>query len=334
MNYNGKKNENIEIDDMKIKSHLNASLDLSGISVSEDLINRTLEAIKKSSEEQLENEVSKTSSEDYKKVIPWNRYIRTFAGVAAAAVVVVAGYGLFSGALFSAKKSDTQNSTNIDMAYDASFTESTTAASDSDTYQAKMEGEAMEEATASDEMANAAGAFTAEESMDTADAVVEAPLFSITADIVEEDAGEGISGFTGESIASSTPSDSRLGEYGVDVLTFRDIFLADPAQAEYITVTDEVNKTSITLTSQVEINDFYGIMDQQQFTFASGSSSDTNYSIEVTATPEAALYTMTIGTQVTVVYTGAEVASQSLYDAVDIEALKIILGEFYQKYAE
>ena len=86
MNYNGKdKNDKIELDELKIKSHLNTSLDLIGISVSEDLINRTLAAIK---EQALsgEDEVTQTSiMKPTKKIIAWNRYIRGFAGVAAAA---------------------------------------------------------------------------------------------------------------------------------------------------------------------------------------------------------------------------------------------------------
>jgi hypothetical protein len=44
---NKDKKTNIKNDELNIRSHLNASLDLNGISVSEDLINRTLEAINK-----------------------------------------------------------------------------------------------------------------------------------------------------------------------------------------------------------------------------------------------------------------------------------------------
>ena len=92
MNHKDKsKYDRIEQDELNIKSHLNTSLDLSGISVSEDLINRTLAAIK----EQAISSEEVTKTDDLaprKKIIAWNRYIRGFAGVAAAALIVVIGY--------------------------------------------------------------------------------------------------------------------------------------------------------------------------------------------------------------------------------------------------
>ena len=46
MNFDKNKSDYSKLDDMNIKSHLNTSLEMSGISVSEDLIQRTIQAIK------------------------------------------------------------------------------------------------------------------------------------------------------------------------------------------------------------------------------------------------------------------------------------------------
>jgi len=104
-----KKNNSNDInkDSLDLKSHLNASFDYDNIKVSEELINKTLEAIKKSSnKEELE--------EDNHKVTPFkkksDKWISTRRVAAAAAVLIlfVAGYRVIDGGL-GGKKSD-QNS--------------------------------------------------------------------------------------------------------------------------------------------------------------------------------------------------------------------------------
>lgn len=336
MKYNKNKQENIEVDDMKIKSHLNASLDLSGISVSEDLINRTLEAIKKQESEQQTAEAEKTSPEDeHKKVIPWNRYARTFAGVAAAAIVVVAGYGLIKGGLMSAQKSDSSTENSLQMTYDTASTESAadstmSAATDAATADSAAGASTEEAATASDELANA---FTAQQNTSDAEATAEEPQYSITfnADASEADSGEGTYGAASDT-AVGAKAPMLKGTADISVLAFRDIVLADPAQASKITISDALDGITVTLTSETEIQDFYSVMDGQQFTYAEEAASGADYTIEITATPDQALYTMTVGDHVTVVYTGNETTSQSLYDAVDLESLKQVLSDFCLKY--
>lgn len=73
-------------DDLNIKDHLNASFDMEKITVSEDLIARTLKKIQDSEAEEITNtEVQK------KKVIPMRRYV---SAAAAVLLVVVVGTAL------------------------------------------------------------------------------------------------------------------------------------------------------------------------------------------------------------------------------------------------
>jgi hypothetical protein len=347
MNYNKNKQENIEVDEMKIKSHLNASLDLSGISVSEDLINRTLQAIKKQESEQQATEADKTSPEDeHKKVIPWNRYARTFAGVAAAAIVVVAGYGLIKGGLLTAQKSESTTDSSVQMTYDTASTESaadSTMSAATDSATADSAASSTEEAaTATEDPTNAftaqqntsgAETTTGAETTAGAEATTEEPQYSITfdSDMAETDAGEGVYGSTNDATVGARTM--LKGTEDTSVLTFRDIVLADPAQASKVTIADALNGITVTLTTEEAILDFYSVMDGQQFTYATESASETvDYTIEITAAPDAALYTMTVGDYITVVYTGDETTSQSLYDAVDLESLKQSLSDLCLKY--
>lgn len=348
MKYNNNKQEDIEIDDMKIKSHLNASLDLSGISVSEDLINRTLEAIKKQEPKQQEitqqeaeqqtAETEKTSQADeHRKVIPWNRYVRTFAGVAAAAIVVVAGYGLIKGG-FTAQKS--ANSTdNAQMTYDTASTGSASdstmsAATDTETADFAAES-AAEDTVVSEEVTNA---YTAKQDTSETEAAVEEPQYSITfnGDAEEEGSAYGTDGTVGTSSDTAAGTDVPMlkGTADISVLTFRDIVLADPDQASEITISDALNKITVTLTSKTDILDFYSVMDVQQFTYATEAASEADYVIEITAVPDQALYTMTVGDHVTVAYSTDETTSQSIYDAADLQGLKQALSDFCLKYSQ
>lgn len=101
-----KKNNSNEInkDSLDLKSHLDASFDYDNIKVSEELINKTLEAIKNSNNKEV-------LEEDNPKVTPFkkksNKWVSTRRVAAAAAVLIlfVAGYRVIDGGL-GGKKSD------------------------------------------------------------------------------------------------------------------------------------------------------------------------------------------------------------------------------------
>jgi hypothetical protein len=345
MNYNDKKKADMEIDDMKIKSHLNASLDMSGISVSEDLINRTLEAIKK---QPAERQADVTAEENKKKPsersILWSRYIRGFAGVAAAALILVAGYGLISGSLSGKSKMDSTNALPESTEYNAAASDADKENSAFSTAQDTAQAEdAMEEkdtdggadAGATGESAVGAANGATDDSVD----VQSVPQFTIAADTILSAEDEDIAGLAGQ----TTPEEARMaGEQPASqntgrapLLTFRDIFLPDPEQAQSLTITEEISATSVTLTSQEEILDFYAVMDKHQFTGSTDASAGTNYKVEIKSLqPGEAQYTMSVGGNITVSYQDNAATSQSIYNADDSALLIQNLQDFFNKYTK
>ncbi|HHV10499.1 MAG TPA: hypothetical protein GXX75_09515 [Clostridiales bacterium] len=364
MSENKNYDDNIEIDEMKIRFHLNDSLDLSGISVSEDLIHRTLLAIK--------NQPEMQEAPD-RKVIPWNRYFRALAGVAAAVVVVVAGYGLASNGVFSGQKTFSRN----DQAYDTSAPEEVTGESMMEgesgdmalfqTEQADREesalnkndsgNESFTDSTYGDTTDNAGGTQDADgssngggmagtEGMDNA---IESPKYSIVAEVPtaigKAGAGEAGSspGSSGTSAGSAGSEKAALSGPQVQmsksfegletVLSFREIFLADPAKASSLTVTDEINKVSVVLTSKEDILSFYTLMEQHQFTYGNQTGDTSNYTIEiVTPSPSTKKYTMYVGDGITVDYTDEVTTSHNAYTAGDPVKLSTDIQEFCRMY--
>lgn len=323
MNDKDKKNVNKEMDDMNIKSHLNDSLDLSGINVSEDLINRTLEAIKQQPND---------SKDNRKKVIPWNRYVRGFAGVAAAAAFIVfAGYNVMNMGLIgmNSKKSAAPNESTND----------TTSEEISDgqiLYAAPQETAKSEDTTeATDSTYTANADINAAEADDNAVAFdAEAPKYTISAELktsmdAENYAGEGTAGSAEVGIAAT----QKAGE--TVALTFRDICLLAPEDAESIKITDEVNKTSISLTDQIEILDFYTMMGNHQFSTSPDNSASQFYSVEIKSLkPVENLYTIWIGDNITVRYSEGDITSNSTYASLDYENFKMDLDQFFKEHSE
>lgn len=337
MNYKDKNNMNIEHDDLNIKSHLNASLDLSGISVSEDLINRTLEAIRKQSAEQADNKddsgLMKETQKDTKKVIPWNRYIRGFASVAAAALIIVAGYGLLNNIGLSKKSSE--NSTADRSIYD---TAATLAPQEFAANSAADAAPSDNGATAKSSDGGTLGTTSAQgkdETVNISPAALSEAQYTVTADTTLAAEGEGSTGSVGIAAAGEADqSDSSImSTESAPVLTFRDIFLPDPAQAQSLTVTDDINGTAITLTDQNAILDFYSMMDKYQFTYSTQADTQKNYSAVITA-PQEASYTMVIGSNITVSYMDSKVASQSIYTVSDNALLLTELNDFINMHKQ
>lgn len=340
-------NNNIEIDDMNIKSHLNTSLDLSGITVSEDLINRTLAAIKEQPAK--DQEYKEDTEKSTKKVIIWSRYARGFAGVAAAALIIAIGYGAMT-QMSSFGKKESANSTESPVQYSLSMDTAEQTAEDADTTERTQ---ANEESTA---------AAVADES--TGDAAEKATQYGIAADTLEESAEE--SGTTGDSntamddsqtagtgsIESENGSDgsvqndadtgTSLGESKMtatlkadenSIFTFRDIFLPDPVQAYLVTITDDIAKVTVTLTEQADISDFYTVMDNHQFTEGTEAVSDQSYTVEVKSLQNGSQYIMLVGDHITVHYTEGDTSSESFYDESGDAFLKTDLAGLILKYS-
>ena len=94
MNFNKSDLDKLQMNDSNIKSHLNNSLDTKGIHVSDDLVQRTLQAIRNDEMNQEESDALKAEAGNEKKKIDWKRSTRRFAGVVAAGIVLIAGIGV------------------------------------------------------------------------------------------------------------------------------------------------------------------------------------------------------------------------------------------------
>ncbi|MBP1753731.1 MAG: hypothetical protein H6Q59_129 [Firmicutes bacterium] len=340
MNYNNKnQKETIENDELNIKSHLNTSLDLSGISVSEDLINRTLAAIKEQSEGNM-NETETETKEFSKKIIPWNRYIRGFAGVAAAVIIVAIGYNIVQQGPIGMKKAEDKAMPE----YTASQQENTTmmatteeAPAAADTSTAMKKGEEDIQYTITAETADTSGI---EESkvLDAAEAdssaLADNSALADSAATEQQDAAGTESNIADagqiQRFATISGNNDNVATY-----SFRDIFLASPEQAEYVTISDNVNNISITLTQLEDIQAFYTIMDSHQFTMEGNDSLiDPNYTIEVNSPELGTLYTMLVGSNLTVRLTQGDNVVENTYYAVDDATFKQELEEFLIERSE
>jgi len=358
MSYNKNDDQlNIEIDDLNIKAHLNNSLELSRISVSEDLILRTLDAIKEQSPGSTDNSDKISVKQPGSKIIPWNRHIRGFAAACAAVILVVTGYAAirqFPVGMKSAADSATQEY-NLMSKEEASESTDTTAKSDMNTDEAPTaDTAAVGEAEIASSESAANYSLTAEP-YGAADGALGALAKDNAADsatgAIANDATESDTGANGTTAASDSNDmsissegitgeeqkvSSALGTQDTEVVTytFRDIFVPSPEQAEYITITDNRENTSVTLSEQSDIKAFYDIMDDHEFT-ASGSDNtgSQDFSVEMKSLDTQALYTMLVGNYLTVRYTQGDTASEGIYYAVENELFQGDIETFYLKFS-
>ena len=108
--------------------------------------------------------------------------------------------------------------------------------------------------------------------------------------------------------------------------------MAAPDAVISITITDETNKTTITITNQEIIKDFYTVMDQQKFLEGSEPSSTVNYTIRaISAQDQKDIYTVKIGESIIVSTIDGNVVYENTYQAVDETRLISNLGAFFQK---
>ena len=132
-----------------------------------------------------------------------------------------------------------------------------------------------------------------------------------------------------EFVARSTNSDEMV------TYSFRDIFIPSPEQAEYITILEHKNSTSITLTEAADIKAFYSLMDHHQFIGAGEISlTDPNYTVEMNDPKLGTLYTMLVGSNLTVRYTQSDHTVEKIFNAVDDTVLKQELEDFIMEYSE
>lgn len=362
-----------ENDDLNIKLHLNTSFDLSGIHISEELINKTLGAIKEREQEELKNQRRS-------KKISLYKYAYRIAGACAAVLVVAAGIH-FMGTT-GGKKADLNNS-DLFVAFDTSLDASSNTTGNS---AEKKDGNAYTASVGEMEMQSSSEAPKEAEqplSDDTALSFAEADngqseknlksalQENADASVVEgtdntgteassdikTEAGNGMkSASQGSEIESSkeeaadnrdmaaedqgtrkdtegnAKKDAVLLFRGVetDDIAFRDIFLADPQQAEYIQIKDVDNNSVIKLKNQEQILDFYSIMENYKYSKGTDAPVTQSYVIEVKSQQtEEVLYTLEIGDAITISKKAGNEISEMNYMVDDEEALIQSINSFY-----
>lgn len=291
MNYN--KNE---ADDLKIKAHLDASLDIKGISVSEELINRTLAAIKENS---AEAEISRDKDAVKIKRLPsWSRYIYGFAKVAAVVLIIAAGYVMLRN--YPAKKDS--NNLNMDMRATGSKSE--------------------------DQMAYEFAAGSADSgSSKTADSADDGMLngsYGLTSFNSEE---------AKEYDADRQEKISLTMQLAPQAdVSIQDVIFTEPEQIQSLTVR-EGDGAAVVLTGKDEIKEFCEVLARYQYTSVGvdGDSGSSDYVIVVSKQDETE-YTIFVGSRVVMEYMEDESLRQQVYELENMDLLLTDLQELYNKY--
>lgn len=298
-------------DDMNIKQHLNESLDIKGITISEDLINRTLSAIKQSEIEQPGDQQQDNKSKDemaFKKIIPWSRCIRKIAGVAAAVLIVTVGLSL---TIRDSAKDDISQE-NSEMTAEDTSRYGTADASGTTAFEAEQSSE--------DGLAQSLDKDDTDTSI--------APKSAINPE-------------EGNDIATASLEDSKDEEDITEALTvddgngsprtFEEIILTNSELVESLKIIDQTNNTEVVLTEQSDILNFYAVMEQQLFTIGTTAPISENYIVEaVGLQTEEVLYTMIIGDSISVSNSSGDSVDQSIYNTENNELLIQNIDELYQ----
>jgi len=304
MNYS-KKN----IDELNIKEHLDASLDIKGISVSEDLINRTLAAVKKAQAET--DELSgKIKIEERKRTVSMNRYIRSIAKVAAVVLVAAAGFAMVSSLQRGSKKMDMYEQ-NMYIARDDAAQEYASTTESTGTNEPKLG-------------AYDAGTASGKAAYDAADD--QAGIESYEEKTNEAAANTFVDG--GDTKMNSL---TFAGPMPV-MLSIRDIFVPEPESIQSMTVKDTEAK-ALELTSKDEILEIYSILERYSYKDSSEAKEDDNISFTIEARlQDGMIYTMTIGSGIKVEQNTLDTSFQLEYELEDVDLLLEDIVEFLNKY--
>ncbi|TAH73835.1 MAG: hypothetical protein EWM47_02195 [Anaerolineaceae bacterium] len=299
MSFEPKKRNEIEMDKFNIKSHLNRSLEAEGISVSEDLISRTMDAIKLQEAKDLDK--NKDNNKDnlvYKKPIFIYRHARTLVTVAAAVLILVVGINAIRMFAPLGMKKDMAKSENSASYDDAGTTE---------IYQTK----------------NAPKEDSGVPDMDTSDGLQSDTKF--TGGIAEDDSADLVENeqFVDMFVESksedhaeiSSADNDRLTSLGEE-LTFVDITFIEATDVNQITITSKTTGEIKTISNQEQIDNFYVVMEKHGF--RPGTEDDIAAQYVIMLNSDERDSQIIIGeTAITVDHTYKDMSSQSVYISTD-----------------
>jgi len=309
MSFGHKEIDGMEVDDMNLKSHLDTSFEESGLRVSEDLIRKTMEAI---NQQTLNKSVEDKKVVNYKaKVNQRNMYIRRYAGVAAAVVLLIVGYQMVQNVGLGTNSKSSDNERSYDIQESASEEQQDSSSTDS------LSEVQLETTTAAED---AKTNYTVADEADSMETDEQAPMM-----VTEEPE---------VSVSDSTYGSTMIGNANnSEGMTFSQICLLIPEDVTYLKITNVAKENSMILTDQTKIKSFYEAMDNHLFTNGTKSSVNWYYIIEVKKQEEATTDydTIWVGDSLMVQYSNDSEENYSSYDAVDQVELIKELDAFYEE---
>lgn len=294
MSFEQKKQTNIEIDKYNIKSHLNASFEAEGISVSEALISRTLDKIKL--HEEMDVDTTKDNIE-HKIPIFMNRNIRTLITVVAAALILVVG-------LNAIRMFGTINLKGDMEKYDS--------------------GKARDDMRTTDMHASEEAPRDSKDfiKMDTSDGLAQDADMAASMDeegaynTIEKKQSDDMLMSSREEEKSDAENENGLMAYLKDSFTFEEITLIESTDVVMLTISSMTSNETYTISSSVQIQDFYSLM--KKHVFMQGTQDDTDALYVLKISSEDSDVQVVIGYDtIKVDYTNKEISSQSIYTSTD-----------------
>lgn len=311
MSFEPKTRREIEIDELNIKSHLNTSLEADEISVSENLISRTLDAIRLNESNDSDRD---KGNNKYKRPLLF-RHNRTLVTVAAAALILVVGFSALRTISPIGMKSEMSKSDNSASYDDAGKTEmfSTTE-------------RAFEEDAVAFEFDELGEEFKADSKIDA----------YTGAGILEDANKEGEPSLDNDMVTTkdekpdSPNSNDRIVSSKGDILTITDIILTEATDAKEISVASQTTDDMNIISDKEQIEAFYSMM--EKYSFMENTIVDTDMHYVVNITSEDKESQISIGERaitVDIVHDG--IMSQSIYSTADhimlLKDLKELLGD-------
>lgn len=298
MSFNRKDINKFDIDDLNIKDRLNASLESEGISVSEDLIRRTLDAINKQKVDDLAD-----INKDGKYIKPASLLKRTRFLVTAAAAAIIFLVGMSAIRILSPqKKADKASPSTMESADNAGYAQ-----------KAAMDTDASESGFANEETAKSMDKGTDDYKLCS-----------------EEKSGDTSDMFAAD---TDTKKDVSMGLTSVikrDGLGFDDIAYMESADVKSVKITSLTSGKEITLAGPDQVKRFYSVMENHSFIPETAGQTDGQYIIEIQGDGKESK--ITIGTNyIEADTTDNDTVSHGLYSTTDYGKLMEDLEELLKQ---
>ena len=297
MSFEPRKREDIEKDNLNIEFGLNTSLEVEGITVSEDLISRTMNAIRL---DEANNPDAYKDKVDNKSFV-FFRHARTFVTIAAAVLILAVGFNALRALSPIGMKSDmsgTQNSVSYDDAGAVENYTSSESQTKDDSADYAEQGYFQEEFK---EDAKIAGILD-EEDTDGVNIDKDKSLDMLIEDKSdEEDSGV----------------DERMTTSGQYMFAFADITVIGPGEVNAITISSKTTGETIDILSQAQIDRFFSLMEKHYFTQATTEDDSATLYVVCLASEDGDSQLLIGENTITVDNTQNDITSHSIFNAAE-----------------